>query len=138
MIKRCTKRFVGNGLILCLGFLMPLRSQEEPQAAKKPELIVLQIKVTDKKTGSAIDNADVRVKWGQKESDSSSTTTNSKGMARLTDVPRGVAVIRVIANGYEVAAPKIDLKEEEQPIKIQLDKETHGHDGDKDAPSPTE
>src|SRR5947209_5861565 len=86
--------------------LMPLLSQEAPRAATKPELTVVQIKVTDKKTGSAIDNADVRVKWGQQESDSSSATTNSKGIAKLTDVPRGIAVIRVIANGYDVAAPR--------------------------------
>ena len=138
MLKRCTKRFVWSWVIPCfVSPLMPLLSQEAPRAATKPELTVVQIKVTDKKTGSAIDNADVRVKWGQQESDSSSATTNSKGIAKLTDVPRGIAVIRVIANGYDVAAPRVDLKKEEQPIKIELDKETHGHDGDKDAP-PTE
>jgi len=138
MLKRCTKRFVWSWVIPCfVSPLMPLLSQEAPRAATKPELTVVQIKVTDKKTGSAIDNADVRVKWGQQESDSSSATTNSKGIAKLTDVPRGIAVIRVIANGYDVAAPRVDLKKEEQPIKIELDKETHGHDGDKEAP-PTE
>ncbi|PYV66246.1 MAG: hypothetical protein DMG96_42940 [Acidobacteria bacterium] len=138
MLKRCTKRFVWSWVIPCfVPPLMPLLSQEAPRAATKPELTVVQIKVTDKKTGSAIDNADVRVKWGQQESDSSSATTNSKGIAKLTDVPRGIAVIRVIANGYDVAAPRVDLKKEEQPIKIELDKETHGHDGDKEAP-PTE
>jgi len=94
-------------------------------------LIELQIKVTDKKGGSAIDNADVLVKWGEgQESDSGSAITNSRGIARVKDVPRGTVVIRVIANGYKTAAPKIDLKKEQQPIKIELEKETQ--DGDKE------
>lgn len=134
MLKKCAKRFVWNGAILCLVFLTPLLSQDEPKPAKKPDLIVVQIKVSDRKTGNAIENADVRVKWGQQDSDSGNATTDSRGIAKLTDVPRGMAVIRVIATGYEVAAPKVDLKKEGQPIKIELDKETHGHDGDKAAP----
>jgi hypothetical protein len=135
MLKRCMKGLVFGWAILCLVSLPPLLSQNEPKATKKPELIVVQIKVTDKKTASAIDNAAVRVKWGQQESDSASATTDSKGIARLTDIPRGMAVIRVIASGYDVAAPKVDLKKEEQPIKIELDKETPGHAAeDKGAP----
>lgn len=134
MLKKYAKSFVWNGAILCFVSLTPLLSQDEPRPAKKPDLIVVQIKVSDKRTGNAIENADVRVKWGQQESDSDSATTNSEGIAKLTDVPREMAVIRVIAKGYEVAAPKVDLKKEEQPIKIELNRETHGHDGDEEAP----
>ncbi len=88
----------------------------------KPELILVNIKVTDKKTGRAIDDADVQVRWGEGEEDHSDATTNSKGIAICDDVPRRKVVIRVIANGYAHVAPTVDLKSEEQPIKIELDK----------------
>lgn len=137
MLKTFTKRIVWSWMILCFVSLRALPAQNETNTDKKLELIVVHIEVTDRKTRTAIDNADVQVKWGQRESDAGFATTNSKGVARLVDVPRGMAVIRVIASGYDVAAPKIDLKTEEQPIKIELDKETHGHNGDTGAP-PTE
>jgi hypothetical protein len=136
MLKRCTKRFVCGWAILCLVSHAPLLSQDETNPAKKPALIVVRIQVIDRKTGSAIDNADVQVKWGQRESDSGSATTNSKGIARLTEIPQGKVVIAVIASGYKKVIPPFDLKKEEQPIKIELDKETHGHAGDNEAPPP--
>jgi carboxypeptidase family protein len=125
MWKRLKKRLIWSTVILCVVPRVVLPSQEEAKTPKKPQLIEVQIKVTDKKDGSAIDNADVLVKWGEgEESDSGSAITNSKGIAKVKDVPRGSVVIRVIANGYKTAAPKIDLKKEGQPIKIELEKET--------------
>jgi hypothetical protein len=125
MWKRLKNGLIWSTVILCVVPRAVLPSQEEAKTAKKPQLIELQIKVTDKKNGSAIDNADVLVKWGEgQESDSGSAITNSKGIAKVKDVPRGSVVIRVIANGYKTAAPKIDLKKEGQPIKIELEKET--------------
>ena len=81
MLKRYPKIFVCGEMILCFVFLTPLLSPDEPKEVKKPDLIEMQLKVTDRRTGSAIDNADVRVNWGQRESDASSATTNSKGIA---------------------------------------------------------
>ncbi len=137
MLKRFTKRLGWSAMILGLFPVTILLAQDETNTVKKPALIVVHIQVTDRRTGSAIDNADVQVKWGQGESDSGSATTNSKGMARLTDVPRGKVVIAVIASGYKKVIPSFDLKKEEQPIKIELDRETPGNDGDKETP-PTE
>ncbi len=125
MWKRFKKRLIWSTVALCVVPLAVLPSQEETKTAKKPQLIEIQIKVTDKKDGSAIDNADVLVKWGEgQESDSGTAITNSKGIAKVKDVPRSLVVIRVIANGYKTAAPKVDLKKEGQPIKIELEKET--------------
>jgi prophage tail gpP-like protein len=138
MRKRYSKRVVWVWAILSVASLPHSFTQDEPKAAKKPELIVVQVKVSDKKTAVAIDNADVRVKWGETEADSISEPTNSKGIARLADVPRGMVGIRVIAHGYAVGVKtNVDLKKEEQPIKIELEKETLGHAGDGNAP-PTE
>jgi hypothetical protein len=135
MFNRHSQRVIWPWAILAVALLSHSFAQNQPNAAaKKPERVVVQVKVTDKKTASAIDNADVRVKWGEPESDSASNPTDSKGIARLADIPRGTVVIRVIAHGYEVAAQKVDLNKEVQPIKIELVKETHGHAGDGDAP----
>ena len=135
MLRRFNKRLIRSTVILSFLPLTMPAAQDDTKAAKKPELIAVQVKVTDKKTGTAIENADVRVKWGQGPgSDSSSSTTTASGIARIKDVPRGAVVIRVIANGYVAVAPPFDLKKEQQPIKIELDKETPGHDSGKDAP----
>ena len=50
----------GLGL-LCLIIPAISSSQEATKSAKKPELIELQVKVADKKEGSPIDDADVKV-----------------------------------------------------------------------------
>jgi len=137
MLKRFTRKIVLNAAILCLVPRGISYSQDEPKTAKKRESIEVQIKVTDKKTQSAIDNADVQVRWAEgQEADFPSAVTNSKGIARLRDVPRSVVVIRVIANGYKTVAPKFDLKAEEQPIKIELEKETKT--GDESVAEPRE
>src|SRR6267378_2416127 len=43
MLKRHMKSFVGGGVILCLVFLTPLLSQDEPKEVKKPDLIEMQL-----------------------------------------------------------------------------------------------
>lgn len=134
MLSEC-RRFVAGAASLTLISLAASFSQNAPNAAApKPDLIAVQVKVSDKKNAAAIENADVQIKWGHEESDSASATTNSKGIARFTDIPRGIAVIRVIATGYEVAAPKIEFKQADQLVKIELEKETHAH-SDSDGPS---
>ncbi len=137
MFRRFTKRFVWSGVVLCLFPLTILPSQDETETSQGPELIQVRIKVTDKETGDAIDNAEVHVKWGEgEESDSRDAITNSKGIAKVMNVPRGTVVIRVIANGYKVAAPKVYLQNERQPIRIELDRQTPGNGGVPETPPP--
>src|SRR6476620_4654470 len=103
MFKRRNRRRVWGMGVLC--FIIPAisPSQEAAKSAKKPELIELQLKVADKKDGSPIDDADVKVMWGQGgESGSGEGITNANGIARIKNVPRGTVVIRVIANGYKI------------------------------------
>lgn len=124
MLRRLTRTLVWSGVILCLVPLATPHTQHETKAAKKSELIEVQIKVTDKKTGSPIDNADVVIKWDEgQESRSVNANTNSSGIARFSSVPRGKVIIRVIAKGYKAVAPPIDVANEKQSIKIELDKE---------------
>jgi hypothetical protein len=121
--------------LLCL--IIPALSsfQEAAKSAKKPELIELQLKVADKKDGSPIDDADVKVMWGQgHESGSGEGITNASGIARIKNVPRGAVVIRVIANGYKTVAPSVDLNRGEQPVNIQMEKEAKSKDKDQEPP----
>ncbi len=135
MLKRLNKRSIWARGALSLLPLTVLPSQEEAKPAKKPELMELQIKVADKKDGSPIDDADVKVMWGQgPESGSGEGITNANGIARVKNVPRGTVVIRVLANGYKTAVPKVDLNKIEQPIRIELQKEAKGKD--KEGPPP--
>ena len=110
--------------------LMPLpccASEPGTRVANAPESIVVQVKVTDKQTGDPIGDADVLVNWGEGEAaGDSSETTDPQGIARISDVPRGKVVIRVIASGYKTEARSVDLKGESQPIKIKLNKEHVG------------
>jgi Carboxypeptidase regulatory-like domain len=134
MLKEFPNRLVWSTLILCLVPLTVLSQDEttapEPKATDKPELIEVQLKVTDKKTGDAVDNADVLVRWGEGDgADSENAVTNSKGIARLKNVPRGSVMVRVIANGYRATAPSVDLKDRKQPIKIELERQTHDSPG---------
>jgi len=135
MFKRRSGRGVWGLGLLCLIIPAISSSQEATKSAKKPELIELQVKVADKKEGSPIDDADVKVMWGQgHESGSGDGITNANGIARIKNVPRGTVVIRVIANGYRTVAPSVDLNTGEQPVKIQMEKEPKSKDKDQEPP----
>lgn len=134
MSRRFTRRFVGVAMSLCLVPLAVVRSQHETKSTKKPELTAVQIKVTDKETGGAIENADVVLKWGEGPEQSASGSTNSTGTAKFNDVPRGKVMIRVIAKGYKAVAPSHEVAKEEQPIKIELDKESSDDSKHQEAP----
>lgn len=123
MLKRCTKMFVWSSVFLCVVPLAISPFRSEAMAAGRPKSIVVQIEVIDKGTANAIDNAAVWVDWGQRGSDTPDATTNSRGIAKLMNVPLGKVAIKVIAGGYKVGLRSVDLKKEKQPIKIELDKE---------------
>ena len=124
MLPGSTSIVALSWVILCLMPLPCCASEPGTGAADEPELIMVQVKVTDKKTGEPVDDANVMVKWGEGEAaDDSSETTDSQGIARINDVPRGKVVIRVIARGYKTEPRRVALKSESQPIKIELNKE---------------
>ena len=103
MLRKLTRQFIFSRLVFCLVPLAIMPTQHDAKSGKRPELITVQMKVMDIKTGSTIDNADVLIKWSEgPEPHSATATTNSSGVARLTDVPRGKVEIRVIAKGYKV------------------------------------
>lgn len=137
MLKKFANLSTWNRVIFCLVPLVIMPSQHDTKTGKQTELMTLQMKVTDTKTGSAIDNAEVVIKWAEgQKSHSVSATTNSIGLARFNDLPRGKVEIRVMAKGYKVhAPPPIDLPKEDQPIKIELTKQTFSEEHAKDIPA---
>jgi hypothetical protein len=123
MLKRSNQKYLWGTGVLCLMFTTLSFSQEEARPPRKPELIELQLKIADKKDARPINDADVKVTWGQgEESGSVDGISNANGIARVKNVPRGRVVIRVIANGYKTVAPSFDLSKADQPLKIELEK----------------
>jgi hypothetical protein len=123
MFKRWKERIIWRTLVLCFVPLATISSQEEPKTAKKPQAIEVQIEVTDLHDGKAINNVDVLVRWGESKSDCAPGTTDSRGIAKMQHVPRGMVTIRLMAKAYKPFAQQFDLKTKEQPIKIELEKE---------------
>jgi hypothetical protein len=120
MFKQLQKRIIWTAVVLCFSSISPVSAQDEPKLAKKTT--ELQIEVTDEGDGSPLDNVQVRVKWGEGDSDSQKAVTNGAGIAKVKDIPRGSVTIRLLANGYKAAAREAELKTEKQTIKITLQK----------------
>src|ERR1041385_5824611 len=78
MTNKLTKQFIWSRLIFCLIPLAIVPSQHDTKTRKQAGLITVQMKVTDTQTGSAIDNAEVVIKWAKgQEPHSANATTNS-------------------------------------------------------------
>jgi hypothetical protein len=137
MLQRLITQFLRNAGFLCLVPLAVMPSQHNAKTGKGGEVLEVQMKVTDTKTGNGIDNAEVVIKWGDGPGAHSATaTTNANGVARFSDAPRGNVQMRVMAKGYKVYAPKpMDLTKEDQPIKIELEKQTFANDHARDTTS---
>ena len=122
MLKQFKERIAWTAAVLCFSPIIGLVSaQNEPRPAKKPAT-ELQIEVTDEKDGSPLDNVQVRVKWGEGDSDFQKAVTNGAGIAKLKDIPRVSVTIRLLANGYKTVARDADLKTEKLTIKFTLQK----------------
>jgi len=120
MLMQLRKRISWAAAVLCFLPISPVSAQDEPKPAKKTT--ELQIEVTDEADGSPLDNVQVRVKWGEGDSDSQKAVTNGAGIAKVKEIPRGSVTIRLLANGYKAAAHEAELKTEKQTIKITLQK----------------
>lgn len=88
----------------------------------------LRVEVTAGEKPAPVDNASVYVKY-QKERTLAkdqmiemNLKTNREGVARAAGVPRGKVLIQVIAPGWKTFGAWYDLNQEEQTIKISLQK----------------
>ncbi|MBI1750889.1 MAG: carboxypeptidase regulatory-like domain-containing protein [Acidobacteria bacterium] len=120
-------------LLLGLGvFLLPvlMLAQSGGKAAKEKEGVAtkLRIEVTAGEGGDPVEGASVYVryeeerKFGKDKKIEQNWKTNKEGVVKVPAVPRGKVLIQVIAPGWKTFGQWYDLDQEEQTIKIRLQK----------------
>jgi hypothetical protein len=88
----------------------------------------LRIEITAGDDSKPVDQASVYVKYSEARTlrrDKKvelNLKTNREGIARLDDAPRGKVLIQVIAPGWKTFGKWFELDQDEQTIKIQLQK----------------
>ena len=107
---------------LLLGFAA-LPQEPEKKAKEKKETTNLRIEVTGGGSEKPVAGAQVDVYVeSEPEGESYNTTTNDAGVAKVSKVPRGKALIQVTADGWKTFGQRYELTKEEQTIKIVLEK----------------
>src|SRR5712692_6901257 len=109
-----------------------LAASSEKGSADKPGKIaglsILHIEVTAGEKDQAVDNASVYVRFpearilGREKLVEMNVKTNREGLVKVTNVPRGKALIQVIASGWKTFGRWFDLSKDEETIKIKLEK----------------
>ncbi len=100
-----------------------VNSQPAPDAATR-----LRIEVTAGEKSSPVDMASVYVRYvikhaiGRDQNTEMNFKTNKEGVAIASGIPRGRVLVQVIADGWKTFGKWYEATEEEQTIKIHLDK----------------
>lgn len=106
-------------------------SSEKGRADKpgKPgRFSLLHIEVTAGEKDLGVDSASVYVRFpearilGREKLVEMNVKTNREGMVKVSNVPRGKALIQVIAPGWKTFGRWFDLSKDEETIKIKLEK----------------
>lgn len=118
-------------ILLMAALLTPgcyAQAEKEKAAQKGGESTKLRIEVTAGEKSEPVDSASVYVKF-QKERllakdkmIEMNVKTNREGVAKIPTVPRGKVLVQVIAPGWKTYGKWYDVSEEEQTIKINLQK----------------
>jgi hypothetical protein len=104
----------------------------EKGSAGKPDKLsgfsILHIEVTAGEKDQGVDNASVYVRFpearilGREKLVEMNVKTNREGTVKVPNVPRGKALIQVIASGWKTFGRWFDLSKDEETIKIKLEK----------------
>ncbi len=119
-------------LILCAFALSAAGAafgQSGQQPKGKPQKPTrLRIEVTAGEKNQPVENASVYVKYAQERALAKdkkiemNLKTNRDGVAKAPEIPRGKVLVQVIAEGWKPFGRWYDLEEDEQTIKIRLEK----------------
>ena len=121
-------------LVAALVLLLPATSlaQSNAKPKGKPEkpagVTKLRIEVTAGEKDQAVESASVYVKFVQGRTLAKdkkfemNVKTNRDGVAKVPKIPKGKVLIQVIAEGWKPFGRWYDVEEDEQTIKIHLEK----------------
>lgn len=126
----------GCAVSICLfalsAILVPLllsaQTGDKPAKEKQEGTTKLRIEVTAGSEGTPVEGASVYVKWNEDrklrrdKKVEQNWKTNKDGFVKVPDVPRGKVLIQVIAPNWKTFGQWYDLDQDEQTIKIRLQK----------------
>ncbi len=120
-------------LLIAIAFIllptaMSAQSGSKPAKEKESGTTKLRIEVTSGEAGDAVEGASVYVKFDQERKFAKDKKveqnwkTNKDGVIKIPSVPRGKVLIQVIAPNWKTFGQWYELNQEEQTIKIRLQK----------------
>ena len=98
------------------------------KTSKPSGVSILHIEITAGEKDQPVDSASVYVRFpearllGREKLVEMNVKTNRDGVVKVPNVPRGRALIQVIASGWKTFGRWFDLDQPEQTIKIKLEK----------------
>ena len=108
------------------------RCQSKPEPRGKDQkpggVTKLRIEVTGGEKNHPVENASVYVKYVQERTLAKDKKfemnfkTNREGVTKVPEVPRGKVLIQVVAEGWKPFGRWYDLEEDQQTIKVHLEK----------------
>jgi hypothetical protein len=117
--------------IILLPSILSAQSGDKPAKEKQEGTTKLRIEVTAGSAGDAVEGASVYVrytterKFGKDKKIEQNWKTNKEGILKVPEVPRGKVLIQVIAQGWKTFGQWYDVDQDEQTIKIHLQKPPH-------------
>lgn len=126
--RRCLFLLAVAGAFAQAGLAQADGKEKEKGAPQDGEITRLRIEVTAGEKSEPVDSASVYIKF-QKERllakdkmIEMNMKTNREGVAKIPSVPRGKVLVQVIAPGWKTYGKWYDLTEEDQTIKVNLQK----------------
>lgn len=114
--------------VILLPAVLCAQSGDKPAKEKEGATTKLRIEVTAGNAGNPVEGASIYVrytedrKFGKDKKIEQNWKTNKDGVVKVPDVPRGKVLIQVIATGWKTFGQWYDLDQDEQTIKIRLQK----------------
>jgi hypothetical protein len=102
----------------------------KPTGSKEPDTLTIRIEVRAGEKDKPVENASVYVRYNEPHKIKRdrlvemNVKTNQEGKVKVTLVPRGKVLIQVIAEGWKTFGRWFDVEQDQQVIKIHLDKPT--------------
>jgi len=121
-------------MIAAFALLLPavVSSQAKPEAKAKPQkpsgTTKLRVEVTGGEKNQPVESASVYVKFAQErmlakdKKFEMNLKTNREGVVKVPEVPRGKILIQVVVEGWKPFGRWYDVEEEDQTVKIHLEK----------------
>lgn len=117
--------------LACVAFVLPIALLPQDKEKAEPphgSSTKLRIEVTGGDQERPIENASVYVKYVQKhllakdKKVEMNVKTNHDGVVKLPELPRGRVMVQVLAEGWKPFGRYYELEEDQQTVKIRLEK----------------